>query len=97
MLWFLTRLLKSSVTCKSVFFRSKWGTNPHFLGTYSYVGMDMIEREATHEDLAKPLAANGKDVVLFAGEATHFDYFSTVHGAVETGYREADRLIEMYK
>ncbi|XP_011688273.1 PREDICTED: polyamine oxidase-like [Wasmannia auropunctata] len=29
-----------------------------------------------------------------AGEATHDHYYSTVHGAVETGFREADRLID---
>ncbi|ERL85732.1 hypothetical protein D910_03332, partial [Dendroctonus ponderosae] len=74
--------------------RSKWGTNPHFLGTYSYVGVEMEAREATREDLAKPLVVDGKEVVLFAGEATHSCYFSTVHGAVESGWREADRLIE---
>lgn len=29
----------------------------------------------------------------FAGEATHPDYFSTVHGAIESGWREADRIL----
>lgn len=54
----------------------------------------MEAREVTREDLAKPLVADGREVVLFAGEATHSCYFSTVHGAVESGWREADRLIE---
>lgn len=35
-------------------------------------------------------------IILFAGEATHERFFSTVHGAIESGFREADRLIEYY-
>ena len=33
--------------------------------------------------------------VLFAGEATHDTHFSTVHGAIETGRREAERILAM--
>lgn len=31
---------------------------------------------------------------MFAGEATHDYFYSTVHGAVETGWREADRILK---
>uniref|UniRef100_A0A1A9Z0N8 Amine oxidase domain-containing protein n=1 Tax=Glossina pallidipes TaxID=7398 RepID=A0A1A9Z0N8_GLOPL len=37
-----------------------------------------------------------KPVVQFAGEATSSHYFSTVHGAVESGFREADRIFQYY-
>uniref|UniRef100_A0A1A9VI93 Amine oxidase domain-containing protein n=1 Tax=Glossina austeni TaxID=7395 RepID=A0A1A9VI93_GLOAU len=37
-----------------------------------------------------------KPVVQFAGEATSSHYFSTVHGAVESGFREADRILQYY-
>lgn len=36
-------------------------------------------------------------IILFAGEATHEHYFSTVHGAVESGFREADRIVNYYR
>ncbi|KAF2894473.1 hypothetical protein ILUMI_11673 [Ignelater luminosus] len=47
-------------------------------------------------DLSEPVVANSKQVLLFSGEATHPTYYSTVHGAIESGFREADRLINIY-
>ena len=32
--------------------------------------------------------------LLFAGEATHDHYYSTLHAAYITGLREADRLVQ---
>ncbi|XP_011798672.1 PREDICTED: spermine oxidase isoform X3 [Colobus angolensis palliatus] len=49
----------------------------------------------------QPLDANRGAVkpmqVLFSGEATHRKYYSTTHGALLSGQREAARLIEMYR
>ncbi|XP_075166428.1 spermine oxidase-like [Haematobia irritans] len=39
---------------------------------------------------------NFKPILLFAGEATSMHHYSTVHGAVESGHREANRLIYYY-
>lgn len=36
-------------------------------------------------------------VVCFAGEATSHHRHSAVHGAVESGFREAERLINSFK
>lgn len=78
-------------------FRSNWYTNPHFRGTYSFELTNTTKTSNFQEKLATPLVnKNGKVTVLFAGEGTHPYYFSTVHGAIETGYREAERLIELY-
>lgn len=66
---------------------TRWNSDEFSYGSYSYV-----PKGATadmREDLAAPVA--GK--VLFAGEATHSDYPSTVHGAFLSGEREADRII----
>jgi len=42
-------------------------------------------------DLEQPVA----DRLFFAGEATHGHFYSTVHGAVESGWREADRILQL--
>lgn len=77
--------------------RSSWYSNKHFRGSYSFrsITTDMLKTSA--KDLAHPLYdALGKPTLLFAGEATSDHYYSTVHGAVEAGWREAKRLIDFY-
>lgn len=79
-------------------FRSKWYQNPNFRGSYSFRGLEAEKRGISPLDLARPLVnSEGKEVVLFAGEATHPYYYSTVHGAIETGFREADRILNTIK
>lgn len=77
--------------------RSNWYTNKHFRGSYSFksVTTDLLKTSA--KQLAIPLCdALGKPVLLFAGEATSDHYYSTVHGALDAGYREADRIYNFY-
>uniref|UniRef100_A0A182S949 Amine oxidase n=1 Tax=Anopheles maculatus TaxID=74869 RepID=A0A182S949_9DIPT len=79
------------------FQRTSWYANPNFRGSYTFRSMttDLLNTSASH--LAIPLTNScGMPVVQFAGEATHDHYYSTVHGAVETGWREASRLIDLY-
>lgn len=76
--------------------RSTWFSNPYFRGSYSYRSNISKSSNVFASDLAEPLLDdNGEPVILFAGEATHDHYYSTVHGAVESGYREADRILEL--
>ncbi|CAG9834561.1 unnamed protein product [Diabrotica balteata] len=77
--------------------RSKWSSNPHFCGSYVYKSIDQEKHNATAEDLARPIIAKSynKPTLFFAGEATSTDHFSTVHGAIETGFREGDRLVDL--
>ncbi|XP_011142812.2 uncharacterized protein LOC105185188 isoform X2 [Harpegnathos saltator] len=77
--------------------RSKWFTDEHFQGSYTFQSMNTENLNVKPSDLAEPVVVNGKPVILFAGEATHDHYYSTVHGAVETGFREADRLLDFYQ
>lgn len=77
--------------------RSRWHSAPYTRGSYSYVAVG-----STGEDLdvmAQPLPADGTGTqlqVLFAGEATHRTFYSTTHGALLSGRREADRLIGLW-
>ncbi|KAK7578114.1 hypothetical protein V9T40_010319 [Parthenolecanium corni] len=74
--------------------RSTWSSNKHFRGVYSYRTPASEELGITSDFLSSPLTnKNDIPVILFAGEATHPHYYSTVHGAVETGWREADRIL----
>ncbi|XP_061883077.1 spermine oxidase isoform X2 [Entelurus aequoreus] len=80
--------------------RSSWGSNSYFRGSYSYTRVGSSGGD--FERLAMPLPyANRTKApplqVLFAGEATHRKYYSTTHGALLSGQREAKRLVEMYQ
>jgi monoamine oxidase len=65
---------------------TRWASDPLAGGSYSFlrVGSSLDDRDA----LATPLAER----VFFAGEATHRDHASTVHGAYLSGLREARRV-----
>jgi spermine oxidase len=77
--------------------RSRWATDPLFLGSYSYVSA-----ASSGDDLdlmAEPLPRREgvpRFQILFAGEATHRTHYSTTHGAYLSGLREADRLLQFY-
>ncbi|RZC35118.1 Amino oxidase and/or NAD binding 8 domain containing protein [Asbolus verrucosus] len=90
---------KYNITKPDAIIRTFWYSNPHFRGTYSYQTVEARKNNVTAEmELSKPLLnLEGRPIVLFAGEASHPYFYSTVHGAIETGYREADRIINLYK
>lgn len=67
---------------------SRWHLNPLTRGSYSYQATESEVASITSATLAEPVSN-----LFFAGEATHEKYFSTVHGAIESGFREADRIL----
>lgn len=74
--------------------RSDWHSNPFTRGSYTYDNVDAPKYPDARIHLGEPLLDSaGKPRVLFAGEATDPTHFSTVHGATDTGYREAMRLL----
>ncbi|KAI4377439.1 hypothetical protein MLD38_015062 [Melastoma candidum] len=82
--------------------RSKWGSDPLFLGSYSYVavGSSVDDVDALAEPLPRATEATRcvrhPLQILFAGEATHRTHYSTTHGAYFSGIREANRLLQHY-
>ncbi|XP_040291468.1 peroxisomal N(1)-acetyl-spermine/spermidine oxidase-like [Bufo bufo] len=77
--------------------RSQWHSQPYTGGSYSYVAVgssgidvDNLAEPLPTDKVLKPLQ------VLFAGEATERNFYSTTHGALMSGWREAQRLIDRY-
>ncbi|GCB68403.1 peroxisomal N(1)-acetyl-spermine/spermidine oxidase-like [Scyliorhinus torazame] len=82
-------------------FMTKWFSNPYIRGSYSHTSINSTGD--MFDTLAEPLPQEKGDghlsemlQVLFAGEATYRRYHSTTHGALLSGWREADRLINHY-
>jgi monoamine oxidase len=63
-----------------------WARDPWVLGSYSHA---LPGHASARELLAAPVAER----LFFAGEATHPTFFSTVHGAWETGLRAAGEVL----
>lgn len=64
-----------------------WFANPFIQGTYSFP-------EVGSGNARQLLASSVDGKLFFAGEATHLEgHFATVHGALETGYRAADEIV----
>ncbi|XP_067266670.1 spermine oxidase-like [Chanodichthys erythropterus] len=80
---------------------TRWGSDPHVRGSYTFIP-DGVNGVEAHKALASPLPPKDKCSgrkhlqVLFAGEATHEKFYTTTHGAYLTGIREAERLINYY-
>lgn len=76
---------------------TRWYSNKHFRGSYSFRSLTTDLLRTSAKNLAHPLYDSlGKPSLMFAGEATSDHYYSTVHGALESGRREANRLTEFY-
>ncbi|XP_078711569.1 peroxisomal N(1)-acetyl-spermine/spermidine oxidase [Lampetra fluviatilis] len=78
---------------------SRWNSHPYTLGSYTYTALGSSGDDI--DNLSQPLPSSQQRgvqplQVMFAGEATHRQFYSTTHGALESGWREADRLIKHY-
>ncbi|RDD44665.1 Spermine oxidase [Trichoplax sp. H2] len=74
--------------------QTKWFSDPLFCGSYSYISTSSCSDDV--DTLAEPeVDEDGCPLILFAGEATHRNFYSTTHGAYLTGQREATRIINL--
>lgn len=77
-----------------IFVDPHWFSNPFTRGSYTYDNLLKHDYPNGRAILGEPLLdVTGSPKVLFAGEATDLKHFSTVHGASQSGYREAARLL----
>ncbi|KAJ2950553.1 hypothetical protein O0L34_g8797 [Tuta absoluta] len=91
----LRRFMKIDIPEPTDMLRTTWFSNEFTRGAYTYNSMVEAEVPTARADLEAPLMDEaGKPRVLFAGEGSHSSHFSTVHGAADTGRREALRLLD---
>ncbi|XP_063595280.1 peroxisomal N(1)-acetyl-spermine/spermidine oxidase-like [Penaeus indicus] len=93
--WLLANATGMNVPEPIFFRRSQWQNNVWVRGSYnSYLktGGSLTNRSP----LAKPAKISGKPMLLWAGEHTHSTRYGTVDGAIVTGEREADRIINYW-
>ncbi|KAJ2951109.1 hypothetical protein O0L34_g5494 [Tuta absoluta] len=73
---------------------TSWKKQPFTQGTYTSIAVGASQSDI--ESLGQPLYRNVHDkkpVLLFAGEHTHSNFYSTVHGAYLSGQIAARRLL----
>lgn len=92
--WVLEKFLNRKIPKPKAMARTRWETNPHFLGTYSYVSVAMEKLNLKPLNLAEPIRkVDGTPFIHFAGEATDFKYPGCAHSAVDSGYRAANEIL----
>ncbi|XP_061413367.1 spermine oxidase-like isoform X1 [Lethenteron reissneri] len=72
-----------------------WNKDRFFQGAYTYIPLGVNAR-TEQQALAEPVPGRRDPQVLFAGEATDVNFYTTTHGALMSGRREAQRLLNRY-
>ncbi|ROV93805.1 hypothetical protein VMCG_08792 [Cytospora schulzeri] len=72
---------------------TRWAQDEFSRGSYSHMVTGLSE--ARHRECFQEPVVNSEGAVLrFAGEHTSRDHFATVHGALLSGWREADAVLK---
>ncbi|KAL7036438.1 hypothetical protein ACKWTF_008810 [Chironomus riparius] len=95
--WLFQKFLGVVLPRPKAVIKTTWLTSKNFLGSYSYYSMKTAEYNVSTDDLAETLFdTTNKPRVLFAGEHTDHLYSSNAHGAVNSGFRAANEIIDYY-
>ncbi|XP_037045061.1 protein anon-37Cs-like [Bradysia coprophila] len=93
--WLLSRITRQTVPQPINVLRSDWITQRNFRGSYSVFTMNSAHHGASPSVLAEPVHdSNGRPRIFFAGEHTSAEFSGYSNGAVETGYRAAEEVLE---
>lgn len=87
----LKNIYGDSVQEPKSYFISRWKSDPFSRGSYSYLRQG--GRPKHRKVLAQPVA----NKLFFAGEATSSDFPATAHGAHDSGLREAQNILKLYR
>lgn len=69
--------------------RTNWGKDEFSYGSYSHIPPGAESED--YDTLAEPV----EDVLFFAGEATSSEYPGTIHGALISGRRAAEEILDL--
>ncbi|XP_076449085.1 spermine oxidase-like [Babylonia areolata] len=82
---------KPELPAPSRLLRTKWHSNPHTRGAYSYLATGLPLD--LHHLLPRPLPSPQRPVVQLAGEACSPHHYSTLHGALQSGRQAAQHIL----
>ena len=71
---------------------TRWAQDEYSRGSYSHMITGVTETKH-REEFQKPVLGGKGAQLRFAGEHTSLNHFATVHGALLSGWREADGII----
>ncbi|KAI6911907.1 hypothetical protein KC318_g3602 [Hortaea werneckii] len=71
---------------------TRWASDPFSRGSYSHMLTGLSDHKH-REEFQRPVRGSNGGELRFAGEHTSSDHFATVHGALLSGWREADGIL----
>lgn len=89
----LRKFLNVEIPDPIEFFCSRWSSNSLVRGAYSYTAKTTDRLTNWETTISAPIKFKSNNL-LFAGEACHASYFSTVHGAFHSGMEQAENILK---